>query len=232
MPHAMKILVVEDNRKLAQFLNKALREEGYTVDLAGTTEAALAQLEALRYDLVILDWMLPGEDGVAVCRSLRARGDTTPILMLTARGEVENRIYGLDAGADDYLVKPFDLGELLARARALGRRTSTGAARLVIGPLVVDLEERCAVISGGRVDLTPRELSLLTALAREAGQVVPRSRLLARAWGIAFDPESNLVDVHVRHLREKLGAHAGLIETVRGVGYRLIVPLDTTPVQA
>ena len=220
----MKVLVVEDNRKLALFLGKALREEGYTVDVVGTGEAALEQLVALEYDLVVLDWMLPGQDGVTVCKALRERGDTTPVLMLTARGEVEERIFGLDAGADDYLVKPFDLGELLARTRALARRGASGGSRMTVGPLIVDLEERCALLGGTRIDLTPRELTLLTMLAREAGRVVPRSKLLAKVWGMTFDPESNVVDVHVKNLRDKLGTHASLIETVRGVGYRLVAP--------
>jgi DNA-binding response OmpR family regulator len=217
----MKILVVEDNKKMSRFLARALSEEGYAVDVVGDGTTAIEQIQSLPYDLVILDWMLPEVDGLSVCRTVRARGCQVPILMLTARAEVAERIAGLDAGADDYLAKPFDLGELLARVRARARRNAGGEGALRVGPLVIDRVERRALIDGKRIELTPREFALLAYLAREAGRVVPRTELLAKVWETSFDPGSNVVEVHVKNIREKLGPHAGLIETVRGVGYRL-----------
>ncbi|MDC3957377.1 response regulator transcription factor [Polyangium jinanense] len=217
----MKILVVEDNKKLASFLSRALSEEGYAVDVVADGATAIQQIQALSYDLVILDWMLPEMDGLSVCRTVRQRGCQVPILMLTARAEVPERIAGLDAGADDYLAKPFDLGELLARVRARGRRASLVDAVLRVGPLVVDRADRRATVDGRRIDLTPREFALVAYLAREAGRVVPRTELLAKVWETSFDPGSNVVEVHVKNIREKLGPNASLIETVRGIGYRL-----------
>ncbi|WP_050436257.1 response regulator transcription factor [Chondromyces crocatus] len=220
----MKVLVVEDNKKLARFLKRALLEEGYVVDEVADGHTAIEQLQAIAYDLVLLDWMLPEMDGLAVCRTARARGIRVPILMLTARGEVGERIAGLDAGADDYLTKPFDLGELLARVRALGRRAGASELVLRVGPLLVDRAERRVLLDGKRLELTPRELALITYLARESGRVVPRTELLTKVWETAFDPGSNVVEAHVKNLREKLGSHASMIETVRGVGYKLVSP--------
>ncbi|MDI1432413.1 response regulator transcription factor [Polyangium sorediatum] len=217
----MKILVVEDNKKLASFLSRALSEEGYAVDVVADGATAIQQIQALSYDLVILDWMLPEMDGLSVCRTVRQRGCQVPILMLTARAEVPERIAGLDAGADDYLAKPFDLGELLARVRARGRRASFVDTVLRVGPLVVDRADRRATVDGRRIDLTPREFALVAYLAREAGRVVPRTELLAKVWETSFDPGSNVVEVHVKNIREKFGPSAALIETVRGIGYRL-----------
>jgi two-component system, OmpR family, response regulator len=219
---SMKLLVVEDNPKLARFLVRAFAEEGFVVDQVSDGAAAVEQILRLPYDLVVLDWMLPELDGLSVCRGVRARGARVPILMLTARGEVPERIAGLDAGADDYLAKPFDLGELLARCRALLRRG--GDAVLRLGPLHLDPAERRATLDGARLELTPREFALLVHLAREGGRVVSRAELLAKVWEIAFDPESNVVEAHVKNVREKLGPHARLIETVRGQGYRLQAP--------
>jgi len=219
----MRVLIVEDNRKLASFLLRAYGEEGYVVDQVGNGAAAVKQIGLLDYDLVVLDWMLPEMDGPEVCRTLRARGLRVPILMLTARGDVAERIAGLEAGADDYLPKPFDLGELMARSRALIRRA--GAERAItVGPLVIDRMARRALVDGARLELTPREFELLAYLARAAGRAVPKSELLQKVWETSFDPESNVVEVHVRNLRDKLGAHAALVETVRGVGYRLVTP--------
>jgi two-component system, OmpR family, response regulator len=215
----MKVLVVEDNRKLASFLVRALTEEGYTADVVDDGGVARDQIRGMPYDLVILDWMLPTLDGLAVCRATRAVGISVPILMLTARSDVPERITGLDAGADDYLAKPFDLGELMARVRALARR-GAGERMLVVGPLRIDRHERTTMLDGQRLDLTPREFSLLTHLLGRAGTVVTRSELLAKVWDTTFDPGSNLVEVHVKNLRSKLGAHAAALETVRGVGYR------------
>lgn len=217
----MKILVVEDNKKLASFLVRAFSEEGYIVDQATDGATAIEQVRSIPYDLVILDWMLPEVDGLEVCRRIRAAGNRVPILMLTARAEVTERIAGLDAGADDYLPKPFDLGELLARTRALARRGAGGEAVLRVGPLTVDRTERRVLVDGKRLDLTPREFALVAYLAREAGRVVPRMEILVKVWEISFDPGSNVVEVHIKNVRDKLGEHAKLIETVRGVGYRV-----------
>ena len=219
----MKVLVVEDNKKLARFLHRAFEEEGYGVESLEDGSEALDRLATNTYDLIILDWMLPGTDGIAVCRTLRSRGVTTPVLILTARAEVSERITGLDAGADDYLPKPFDLGELLARSRALGRRGVTTEAVVKVGPLVLDRLERHATIDGQPIDLTPREFALIAYLARESGRVV-----LRKVWETTYDPGSNVVDAHIKKLREKLCEHSTLIETVRGVGYR-IGNTDTSP---
>lgn len=219
----MKLLVVEDHKKIAQFVARALREEGFDVEVVEDGEAALRQLAVVSYDVVILDRMLPDMDGAAVCQALRARGDGTPVLMVTARGEVRDRVAGLDAGADDYLVKPFEVDELVARTRALARRAHAAGAVLEVGPLRIDHAAGVAYRDGERMDLTPRELGVFSLLMREAGRVVPRTRLLAQVWGMNFDPESNVVEVHMKHLRDKLGPHGRLIETVRGIGYKLKV---------
>jgi two-component system OmpR family response regulator len=189
----MKILVVEDNRKLASFLQRALTEEGYIVDLVEDGAVARSQIATIAYDLVILDWMLPGVDGLSVCRAARAAGSAVPILMLTARAEVGERIAGLDAGAEPVLVA---------------------------GPLRVDRSSQSATLDGRKLELTPRELALLTYLVSHAGKPVARTELLAKVWDTAFDPGSNVVEVHVKNLRGKLGAQAEALETVRGVGYR------------
>ncbi|HTU57551.1 MAG TPA: response regulator transcription factor [Polyangiales bacterium] len=217
----MKLLVIEDSAKLRSFLKRALEEEGHIVDTAANGDEGLSQAERIQYDALIVDWMLPGSDGLSLVRQLRARGAAIPVLMLTARGEVGERIAGLDAGADDYLTKPFDLGELLARVRALGRRVASGDATSRVGALVVDRAERRASVNGRRLELTPREFTLLAYLAREAGRVVPRTELLTKVWETPFDPGSNVIEAHIKNLREKLGAESGMIETVRGVGYRL-----------
>lgn len=221
----MKILVVEDNKKLARFLQKAFEEEGYDVDSVEDGSEALERTGTINYDLIILDWMLPGMDGISVCRTIRGRGAQTPILILTARAEVSERIAGLDAGADDYLPKPFDLGELLARVRALGRRNAVADGMLTVGPLTLDRLERHATLDGQPIDLTPREFALIAYLARESGRVVPRTELLRKVWETTYDPGSNVVDAHIKKLREKLSDHATLIETVRGVGYRIAGPV-------
>jgi DNA-binding response OmpR family regulator len=216
-------LVVEDNERLARFVVRALSEEGYVVDAVSDGTTALAQLKTIPYDLVVLDWMLPDFDGLSVLRALRASSPTLPVLMLTARSGVPERIAGLDAGADDYLTKPFDLGEFLARIRALRRRVQGTDRTLRVGRLALDLVRRSAAVDGRLLDLTPREFVLLAHLASAAGRAVPRSEILQKVWNLGFDPGSNVVDVHVRKLREKLGDDADVIETVRGIGYRLLV---------
>ncbi len=216
----MRILVVEDDQRLARFLERVLTEEGYAVDRCASGADAVTQLRASGYDLVLLDWMLPDLDGIEVCRQIRRGGSPVPILMLTARDQVSERVLGLDAGADDYLVKPFEVEELLARINALLRR-SAGHAQLELGPLTIDRVGRRALVDGRALDLTARELALLLHLAHRAERVVTRSELLSHVWSIQFDPESNVVEVHVSRLRDKLAGFDWMIETVRGRGYRL-----------
>jgi DNA-binding response OmpR family regulator len=218
--HLVKILVVEDDRKLASFLQRVLVEEGYTVDVCSSGTAAFTQARTGIYGLIILDWMLPDLDGLEVCRRLRGAGFAVPILMLTARGEVSERVLALNSGADDYLIKPFEVEEFVARVNALLRR-STGHPSLKLGALEIERESRRALVESKVLELTSREFGLLLHLAHRAGQVVTRTELLAQVWSTQFDPESNVVEVHVSRLRDKLGEHAWMIETVRGRGYRL-----------
>jgi DNA-binding response OmpR family regulator len=219
----VKILVVEDDRKLARFVQRVLTEEGYTADVCASGADALTQARSGVYKLVVLDWMIPENDGLDVCRQLRRLGCDVPIIMLTARGEVSERVLALDAGADDYLIKPFEIDELVARIKALLRRAG-GPLRLTLGAMEIDRAERRVLAGGAPVELTGRELDLLLHLAHKAGQVVTRSELLTEVWSTPFDTESNVVEVHMSRLREKLGACADVIETVRGRGYRLRVP--------
>ncbi len=216
----MKALVLEDDPKIARFVAQILREEGYAVDHCTTGADALRLSELGGYELIILDWMVPDIDGLSVCRELRRRGLATPILMLSARGQVSERVLGLDTGADDYLVKPFEVEELVARARALARRT-VGYARIRCGELEVDRIDRNVSLAGRRLALTAREFALLLRLALHADKVVTRTDLLANVWEASFDTGSNILEVHVSRLRDKMGEHATMIETVRGVGYRL-----------
>jgi len=216
----VKVLVVEDDSKLSRFLLRVLLEEGFATDACGKGVDAIQQASTGIYDLILLDWMLPDIDGLSVCRKLREDGITTPILMLTARGELRERVLGLETGADDYLVKPFEVEELVARIRALVRRAA-GFAKIGVGALELDRVGRVVVLAGKKLDLTSREYALLLDFMHRAEKVVSRTELLARVWGTSFDPGSNLVEVHVSRLRDKLGDHAWMIETVRGAGYRL-----------
>ena len=215
----MKVLVAEDDRKLLGFLTRGFAEEGYTVGTCRNGEEALRDAIQADYDLLVLDWMLPERDGLSVCKELRRVGMSVPVLMLTARGEVGDRVLALDSGADDYVIKPFHLDELMARALT---RRATGADAGVIraGPVVLDQRERRVHVNGERVELTSREFSLLALLARNAGRVVTRAEILEHVWEIRTDPGSNMIDVHVRNIRDKLGAASALVETVRGQGYR------------
>jgi DNA-binding response OmpR family regulator len=216
----MRILLVEDDVKLARALARGLRRHAYAVDLAADGDAALMRAAVYVYDLVLLDVMLPGRDGLAVCAALRERGHAVPVLMLTAREGVRDRIRGLDAGADDYLAKPFDFGELLARMRALQRRPAeTRPPALRAGELVVDPATHAATVAGRPIELTAREFAVLEYLASHCGEVVSRTRLLDHVWDENFEGSTNVVDVYVGYLRRKLGRP--LITTVRGVGYRL-----------
>ena len=220
----MRLLLVEDDAKLARAVSRGLRHEGYAVDVVGDGDGALMQAAVWEYDGILLDVMLPGRDGLAVCRALRERGCWAPVLMLTARGQVDDRIRGLDVGADDYLVKPFDFGEMLARLRALLRRApSQRPARLEVGDLVVDPATHEVARGGVAVELTAREFSVLEFLARHPGQAISRTRLLDHVWDANYEGSTNIVDVYVGYLRRKLEQPFGrpLIRTVRGVGFRL-----------
>lgn len=216
----MRALVVEDDSKLSRFLVRVFVEEGWVADACATGREAIAQASSGSYDLVILDWMLPDIDGVSICRDLRARAVRTPIMMLTARGELGEKVIGLEAGADDYLIKPFEIEELLARSRALVRRAS-GFATLRMGALEIDPTARVVRLEQNTVHLTSREYALLLHLMQHKEKVVTRTSLLVHIWGLSFDPGSNLVDVHISRLRQKLGDHGAMVETIRGVGYRL-----------
>ena len=214
------MLVIEDDPKLARLLTRVLQEEGYVVDGCSEGEPGLRQAQTGLYDLVVLDWMLPDLDGLSLCRRLRELGTSLPILMLTSRSDLSERVMALDAGADDYMIKPFEIEELLARVRALLRRVA-GVGKTSVGPLSIDTRYRRATLGATPLDLTTREYDMLSHLARRADQIVTRSELLTHVWSTRFDPGSNLVEVHMSRLRDKLGHSAWMIETVRGSGYRL-----------
>src|SRR3954454_25186766 len=220
----MRVLVVEDEIKMAGLLRRGLVEEGLAVDLAGSGEDALARAAATDYDAIVLDVMLPGITGVEACRRLRERESWVPVLMLTARDSIEDRIAGLDGGADDYLTKPFSLRELSARLRALfRRRPSERPAVLEVGDIRLDPASRTVARNGTEIDLSAKEFSLLETFMRSPGLVLSRFHLLEHAWDYSYEHRSNVVDVYVRYLRQKLDRPFGVesIETVRGSGYRL-----------
>ena len=223
----MRVLVIEDDRKAARLLAKGLQEEGFVVDVSATGEEGEAQASVNDYDVIVLDWLLPGKDGIGVCRELRAHGVSTPILMLTARDGLADRVNGLTVGADDYLTKPFAFAELLARIRALLRRSRLAQPTVIrIADLTIDPATRRVTRGGVPVALTAREYAILEVLARSGGEIVSRTRLVERVWDEASDVLDNLVDAHVSHLRKKIDRGGGvpLIHTVRGFGYRLGVP--------
>jgi DNA-binding response OmpR family regulator len=218
----MRILVVEDDKKVASFLGMGLREEGYSVDVAYTGDDGLTRALVYEYDLLLLDVMLPGRTGLEIVRDLRAREKAVPVLLLTARDSEQDIVMGLDAGADDYLTKPFGLDELLARVRALLRRGgSSRTDKLLYDDVELDRVKHTATRGGVLLDLTPREFQLLEYLMLNTERVVRRTELLEKVWDLHFDPMSNVVDVHVGHLRQKLRAagRSPLLHTVRGVGY-------------
>jgi two-component system OmpR family response regulator len=218
----MRILVVEDSVRIAGFLQKGLREEGYTVELAGDGDTAFQLGSSERFDAAVVDVMLPGRNGIELVRDLRASGAGYPVLLLTARDRTEDKVAGLDAGADDYLTKPFDFTELTARLRALLRRPGgAGPAILRAGELELDPATREVRRAGEVVELTPREFSLLEFLMRNAGRPLTRAAIMEHVWGIRFDPGTNVVDVFINALRNKLDPARERILTVRGVGYTL-----------
>jgi two-component system copper resistance phosphate regulon response regulator CusR len=220
----MRVLLVEDDTRIAHFVAKGLREQSYAVDVSGTGEEALYQMAINTYDLVILDVMIPAPDGFAVCKELRRAGQRMPVLMLTARDAVGDRVEGLDCGADDYLTKPFEFRELLARLRALLRRPSAlQPSTLAVADLIVDTAGQ-AVTRGGRfISLTAKEYALVEFLARNAGRVVGRAEIAEHVWDEEFDPFSNLIEVYVNRVRRKIdtGGHKPLLHTRRGAGYVL-----------
>ena len=228
----MRILLIEDDPETSRFIRKGLAEAGHVLDHAGDGKQGLLLALDAEHDVLVVDRMLPGLDGLSIVRSLRAAGRDTPVLVLSALGEVDDRVEGLRAGGDDYLVKPFALVELSARLEALVRRrdAGTGAAspvtRLIVADLEMDLLARSVKRAGRAIDLKPREFRLLEYLMRHAGQVVTRTMLLEAVWDYHFDPQTNVIDVHVSRLRRKINRDAGvpLIHTVRGAGYVIRAP--------
>jgi two-component system, OmpR family, response regulator len=220
----MRVLVVEDDVKMAALLRRGLLEEGLSPDVARSGDDALWMAAATEYDAIVLDVMLPGADGFEVCRRLRESGRWAPVLMLTARDAVEDRVTGLDAGADDYLTKPFSFAELLARLRALARRPPLERPTVIeVGDLRLDPATRQAWRDGTEIDLSAKEFALLETFMRRPGEVLSRYQLLEHCWDYGYENRSNVVDVYVRYLREKIDRPFGRksLETVRGAGYRL-----------
>jgi DNA-binding response OmpR family regulator len=222
----MRILVVEDEKKMANFISRGLKEEGYAVDIAPDGEIGWEYISTNEYDLVVLDWMLPKMSGLALCERIRKSTHRMPILMLTVRDTVEDKIKGLDQGADDYMTKPFAFDELLARIRALLRRPQElkDEALLKCGDISIDLLTRRAWVASGEVMLSQKEFALLEYLTRHRGEVVSRSQIAEHVWDLHFDPMSNTIDVYINFLRNKIDGDRpkSRIETVRGVGYRLV----------
>ena len=221
----MRILVVEDDEIAAEYVRKGLMEAGHVVDLAGDGELGLEMAKAADYDALVLDRMLPKRDGLSMLAAMREDGDATPVLILSALGEVDHRVEGLRAGGDDYLAKPYSFAELLARVEAIGRRSDPTAAvtKLKVGDLEMDLLARTVTRAEENILLQPREFRLLECLMRNAGRVVTRTMLLEKVWDYHFDPQTNVIDVHISRLRSKIDKEfeTQLLHTVRGAGYRL-----------
>jgi heavy metal response regulator len=220
----MRVLVVEDERRIADFIRKGLCEQGYGVDIACDGDEALRWVEVAEFDLIVLDVMLPVRDGIEVCRAVRKRGLRTPILMLTARDAIEDRVRGLDSGADDYLVKPFAFAELMARLRALTRREPASMGTTVqVADLLLDTATREVSRDGNQIELTTKEYALLEYLMRHPNHVLTRTMIAEHVWNYDFDNATNVIDVHIRNLRRKIDDPfpTKLIHTVRGAGYRI-----------
>ena len=218
----MRVLLVEDDARIASFVAKGLREQSYAVDIIASGEDALYQSEVNTYDLIVLDVMIPAPDGFTVCKKLRGAGQRVPILMLTARDALEDRVHGLDCGADDYLTKPFEFRELLARLRALLRRPNVPQPpRIIVADLMVDTSGQKVSRAGKAISLTTKEYALVEFLARNVGRVVGRAEITEHVWGEEFDPFSNLIEVYVSRLRRKIdsGSANPLLQTRRGAGY-------------
>jgi DNA-binding response OmpR family regulator len=222
----VKILLVEDEKSIADFIKKGLSEEYYTVDSASNGDDGLSLALVNRYDLVILDVMLPGISGIELCRRIRKEGIATPVMMLTARDTVRDKVAGLDSGADDYITKPFSFEEFLARVRALTRRTRDAVVELRCGSLLIDPLARRVTVGNREISLRPKEYSILHFLVVNKGRVLSRTRIMENVWGYDFDPGTNVVDVHMKALRDKLGevSAAGFIRSVRGAGYVIDEP--------
>jgi two-component system OmpR family response regulator len=224
----MRILIVEDDRQAAGYLAKGLKEQGYVVDLAADGKEGLHLAMSESYDVLVVDRMLPGLDGLSLIQSLRVNGKRTPVLILSALGEVDDRVKGLQAGGDDYLTKPYAFSELVARIEALRRRGSETRvdSRLRVADLEMDLLARTVTRNGQRIDLQPREFRLLEYLMRHSNQVVTRTMLLEKVWDYHFDPQTNVIDVHISRLRQKIDRSfpTPLLQTVRGAGYCLRAP--------
>ncbi|MDQ8187555.1 response regulator transcription factor [Pelagicoccus sp. SDUM812002] len=220
----MKVLLVEDEKKISDFVAKGLKEQGYVVELAEDGNDGFVHASTQSYDVVVLDIMLPGRDGLSILKSLRKSGNTVPVILVTARGELDERLEGLNLGADDYLTKPFYLDELVARIQALHRRSSGQSLSLMqVGDLTANMTTREVLRGGESIDLTSREFNLLEYLMRSPGRVLTRTQILEHVWGYDFDPNTNVVDVCIQRLRKKVdaGHEVSLIETVRGAGYRM-----------
>jgi two-component system OmpR family response regulator len=227
----MRVLVIEDDADAAEYLAKGLRESGHGAEVAGNGREGLLRAASEPFDALIVDRMLPGIDGLSLVQHLRATGHGMPVLFLSALGEVDDRVKGLRAGGDDYLVKPFAFSELLARVENLGRRQASPpvATHLKVGTLELDLLSRKVTRDGQTIDLQPREFQLLETLMRHPGQVMTRTMLLEKVWDYHFDPQTNVIDVHISRLRQKIdrGFETPLIHTVRGAGYSLRAPGPT-----
>lgn len=224
----MHILLVEDDERISGYVAKALREAGHVVEVTADGKTGLTMAASEAYDVIVLDRMLPEVDGLKVLQAIRAIEDDTPVLILSALGDADERVRGLRAGGDDYLAKPFSIEELLARIEVLGRRRTQGAApgRYAFGDLMIDPAAHLVSRAGKRIELTPREFRILEYLARNSGRVVTRSMLLEHVWDYRFDPQTNIIDQHVSRLRQKLDREGSepLIETVRGAGYSIRRP--------
>lgn len=217
----MRILLVEDEKGVANFIKKGLEEEYYSIDHSTDAEEGLLFLESNRYDLIILDVMLPGMNGFDLCKKIRQKGFQSPILMLTSRDSVKDKVHGLDSGADDYLTKPFSFDEFLARVRALLRRKQDKLTEFTHGSLKIDAVSHRVYVGEKEIFLRPKEFSILVYLVRNKGRVLSRTQILENIWGYDFNPSTNIVDVHIKALREKLKEYSlsDLIRSVRGVGY-------------
>lgn len=223
----MKILLVEDEAEIGDLIKTGLEKEEFSVDYCKDGDSGMEHAMSNSYDAIVLDVMLPGKSGLEILKMVRAGQNNVPIIIITARGETEDRIEGLDLGADDYLPKPFFVEELIARLRAIWRRSSeTGMSVLSVGTLSANLMSREVVRSGRQIEMTPKEFSLLAFLMRAPGRVLTRTQILEQVWGYHFDPGTNLVDVYIRRLRSKIDfeGEIPLIETLRGVGYRMQDP--------